>query len=494
MVVKELFARLGLEVDPEGFERAESLFHSLTHGWKGVALGAAAVVGALVEVGRETAEAGEEASHAAQRTGLTTDAYQELAHAATMTGIETGTLEMALFKMSRAAEQAKNGSTAAGDAFKGLLTLNDLKTLKPDEMLEKLADGFMHIKDQGKRADKAMEIFGRGGGAQLIPLLNKGSEGIAEFRRQAHELGVVQTQENIKADEAFIESQRELTESFKGMRNQLGNWVIPKLLQFGKWLKNVRRELGEWKKAHAEGILIAIKLAIIGLASAIIALGIVNAATAASMIGWWVAMRIGAVVNAIQVAAAWAIANAPLLLMIATIGIVLLWLEDLYQFLTGGDSVIGDFVASIKDAMLGPDGFKGLVMDVVRWFLSFFPDSVGEAASKAVGWLIDKFTLGFQKVKQFFGSLPGGFAFGDFSGGAGAGSTGFSGGAASPSASVAASPSAAGGAIVNNVNAPNQITINTHPGMSGDEIVGAMDRKIAEHHEKVTRETHAAAP
>ena len=61
MLVKELVAELGLNVDEVAFEKAEGLFHSLHIGLGAVATFAAgAAVTAMAMLAKETGEAGEE--------------------------------------------------------------------------------------------------------------------------------------------------------------------------------------------------------------------------------------------------------------------------------------------------------------------------------------------------------------------------------------------------------------------------------------------------
>jgi hypothetical protein len=138
MVVSELCAKLGLEVDGKAFEVGESLIKGLEKGFMATAAAIVGVVGGFVELGRETAAVASAASKAAQRVGVTTDAIQELNFAAEASGVSTEALETALFRMSNAAYMAKHGSTEAAAAFHGLLSMKDLREGTPDEMLEKL--------------------------------------------------------------------------------------------------------------------------------------------------------------------------------------------------------------------------------------------------------------------------------------------------------------------------------------------------------------------
>src|SRR6185312_8853517 len=101
MVVSELVAKLGLEVDETTFKAAESLIHGLKGGLFGIVAAAGAVVGGMLEMGRETANAAFEADKLATRMGVSTDAAQELSFAAEAVGASTESLTTSMFHMSR---------------------------------------------------------------------------------------------------------------------------------------------------------------------------------------------------------------------------------------------------------------------------------------------------------------------------------------------------------------------------------------------------------
>lgn len=165
--------------------------HGLKGGLFGVVAGVGAVVGGLLEIGRETANAATAAGRLATRLGTTTDAAQELAFAAEATGSSTESLQTSMFHMSRAIEAARTGSAEAQKALSGLgVPLAELVKMSPDEQFEAIAEGLKNTANQGQKATKAQGIFGRGV-LELLPLINKGKEGIQGFREEAQELGIV---------------------------------------------------------------------------------------------------------------------------------------------------------------------------------------------------------------------------------------------------------------------------------------------------------------
>ena len=83
-------------------------------------------------------------------------------------------------------------------------------------------------------------------------------------------------------------------------------------------------------------------------ASVLLPVLVANAAALAAQVGLYVLLGATAVATGLAAAAAWLAANWPLVLLGVAVGAVLLGLEDVYQFLTGGVSVTGVLVAKVK--------------------------------------------------------------------------------------------------------------------------------------------------
>lgn len=69
-------------------------------------------------------------------------------------------------------------------------------------MLGDVAELFSLLPDGANKTALAVKLFGRSG-AELIPLLNQGKEGLAEFDKLASDLGLTLDKETGKAAEDF---------------------------------------------------------------------------------------------------------------------------------------------------------------------------------------------------------------------------------------------------------------------------------------------------
>ena len=90
---------------------------------------------------------------------------------------------------------AEMGLVGAEDALAALgLTAEELKGLSPETQFQIIADKLGAVDDASTKAAIAQDIFGRSG-AELIPLMNEGAEGMAALRQEARDLGVVFSQD-----------------------------------------------------------------------------------------------------------------------------------------------------------------------------------------------------------------------------------------------------------------------------------------------------------
>lgn len=101
MIIKELLARLGFEVDDKGLKEFNQVLGEVAKGMAAVVGAGVAVAGTLGAVAVATANAGDQAAKGAQRTGTTVEEYQRLSFAAEKAGVSQQQLEASL-KIGRA--------------------------------------------------------------------------------------------------------------------------------------------------------------------------------------------------------------------------------------------------------------------------------------------------------------------------------------------------------------------------------------------------------
>lgn len=240
MIVKELIAVLGFELDEHAAHKFEHILHSL--GFKAAAaVGIIAGVGAAIaELAHKSAEYAHETELGAKKLGLTTDALQELNYAAMRSGVPAEALQTGLRFIEKNAYDAANGSAEAAKSFAALgLSAADLRKKSPADILNLLADRFEHTEDPIKRSALAMKIAGRQGTA-LIPILEKGSAGINMLRQRAHETGSVLDKELVEEGAEAALAWSEFATVFRMTWIQIGARFTPILRRISEGLTNLR--------------------------------------------------------------------------------------------------------------------------------------------------------------------------------------------------------------------------------------------------------------
>lgn len=135
----------------------------------------------------------------AQRTGVSVEALSGLSYAAKLSDTDLQSLQGSLVKMTKLLGEAQGGSTAAAEALAGIgLSAKQLQGLSPDEQFGRIADKIAAIQDPAAKTKAAMDVFGKSA-AEILPLLNQGSDGIAEMMEEARRLGLVMDSETATA-------------------------------------------------------------------------------------------------------------------------------------------------------------------------------------------------------------------------------------------------------------------------------------------------------
>jgi TP901 family phage tail tape measure protein len=186
----------------------------------------------LKEAISETAELGDELSKGAQKAGVTVEALSGLAHAAKLSDVAFEDLVGALAKLAKNMQEAVFTPTSkAAAAFKALgIEVQDANGhLRPtDQVLGDVAEKFASFKDGAGKTAIAMNLFGKSG-AQMIPLLNEGKEGIAELTAEAQRLGITMTTEQAEAAERYKDNLERVEAVVTGLKRRIGDELIPTL-------------------------------------------------------------------------------------------------------------------------------------------------------------------------------------------------------------------------------------------------------------------------
>lgn len=368
MIVRELLALIGLDVDKGSFASADTALGKAKSAME--ALGRAAVsVG--VDIAKATLDfidSTGKLNDTAAAAQISTTSLQELAYAASLSDVTLEQMGTGIKTLNTLLTEGQKYGSDASKMFRrfGISTRDAAGHVRSaDDVIGSIADRLAKYPEGPKRAAMATKLLGEAG-AKLVPLLQGGSAALAEARQEARDLGLVLDEETIKAGDDLGDSMTKLQAVGRSLGAVFGREVLP-------YLQELASASIDWWKANKQIVSSGIKSFVAGTKSAIVSLGsalkliadnikliaivfasvllpvlIANAAAIAAQVSLYLALGAAAVASGLAAAAAWLAANWPLVLLGVAVGAVLLVMEDVYQFLTGGVSVTAVLVQKVK--------------------------------------------------------------------------------------------------------------------------------------------------
>ena len=374
MVVRELLSVLKFETDEAKVKSFENSIGSLTKGLALLVTGATAAATAAFGFASSTARQSEEIERSAKLAGTGVEEFQKLAYASSSFGIEQDKLADILKDVNdKMGDYSQTGGGAMADFFEFIapkvgVTAEQFKNLSGADALQLYVSSLE--KANLSQADMTfyMEAIASDS-TSLLPLLEKNGEAYKTLAAEAEAYGAVLSEDNIKANKAFSQQLRSLNNMFQAVIMSVGNKLIPvfsdlvskvkdfiarnrELIQtnisdffdgaiwvvkqfisalgtlFG-WMDKVAQLMGGWSNA----------IKIVG-----IALGVLMAL---SFIPWVISAT--AAIKALNIAMLLNPAGLIIAGIVALGTAIILLIEDIYQWVAGNESAIGDLLGSWED-------------------------------------------------------------------------------------------------------------------------------------------------
>lgn len=196
----------------------------------GATIGMAAV-GAMALLTKSSIDYADQLDETSKKVGVSVEELSALQYAAKLSGVSFEQLQTGLKKLSVAMTESQDPASEMANAFNtlGIKTTDVGGKLKPtDKVLAEIAERFKNAPDGIGKTAIAMQIFGKSG-ADLIPMLNEGKEGLAKLKKEAEKLGVVIDSETAKAAGDFNDSLDKLAFASRGVGLSLAKELTPTL-------------------------------------------------------------------------------------------------------------------------------------------------------------------------------------------------------------------------------------------------------------------------
>lgn len=419
MVVRELLTRLNFQTDEAKVQSFEKSITNLTKGLALLVTGATAAATAAFGFASSTARQSEEIERSAKLAGTGVEEFQKLAYASSSFGIEQDKLADILKDVNdKMGDYAQTGGGAMADFFEFIapkvgVTAEQFKNLSGADALQLYVSSLE--KANLSQADMTfyMEAIASDS-TLLLPLLEKNGEAYKTLAKEAEEYGAVISEDNIKANKAFSQQLRSLNKMFQAVIMSVGNKLIPvfsdlvskvkdfitrnrELIQsnisgffdgaiwvvkqfinvigtlFG-WVNRVAQALGGWENT----------LKIVG-----IALGVIMALKFAS----WIMLAVAAM-KALNLAMLLNPAGLIAAAIVALGVVIALLVEDIYNWVQGNESVVGDLIATWFEFVTKIKGYLSEGVEYIKTKFNEISTSISDSFNSAI-----------ESVKGYFKSL-----------------------------------------------------------------------------------------
>lgn len=171
--------------------------------------GAAAFTGlatAAISAANNVAAAGDQIDKESQKLNMSREAYQEWSYVLSQNGADIAQLGSGMEALVDKMKAAEEGSEEITGMFGELgISMDALKTATPEEAFEMVVRGLQGMTDETRKAQIAQELLG-GSGAELMPLLNSTAEETEKLKQEAHDLGMVMSDDAVDAAVKYTDS------------------------------------------------------------------------------------------------------------------------------------------------------------------------------------------------------------------------------------------------------------------------------------------------
>ena len=204
-----------------------------------------ALVGFIKDAVTASAEYADNIMTEAKVTGLSTDALQEYYYMSELVDVSVDTISGSMTKLERSMYSAQQGSKSATTAFESLgvsFTDSNGELRDADAVFGEALDALAGMTNETERDALAMQIFGKSA-KELNPLIEAGSDAIAQYRQEAYDMGYVLDEETLTALGGVDDAFQRLDLATTVLKNQIGTALAPVITdiaqKFMEWAQSV---------------------------------------------------------------------------------------------------------------------------------------------------------------------------------------------------------------------------------------------------------------
>lgn len=199
-----------------------------------------AMTGEFAEIGR-----------ASQSIGIANKDLQGLVYAGSLVDTSLAEISVGMRKFSQDITNAHNNPGGApAQMFRDMqVAVDDANgAMRPTiDILKSMADQFRAHADGATKSALAVQALGRSG-LQLIPFLNQGGAAFDDLTKRAKAMGLIMSDDDVKAATEFEQSLVRLAQTVKGLRNE---FLTPILKSFFPSVEDMKKQLADLQAMQA---------------------------------------------------------------------------------------------------------------------------------------------------------------------------------------------------------------------------------------------------
>lgn len=233
---------VNLDANTKGLQDGLSETKSMMSGFKkSFLIGTAAVAGlttAAVGFAKKASDATDRIDKMSQKTGISRKAFQEWDFILSQTGTDIAILQTGVKTLSRAADEAAQGTESYSDAFNRLgVSVKDAngEMKSQEDLLFDTITALSQMENQTERSAVASELLGKSA-TELAPLLNAGAGSIEEMKQQASDLGLVLGDDVIDAGVKMTDTMDQIKRSLGAVGTEVGGALLPMFQTMLDWV------------------------------------------------------------------------------------------------------------------------------------------------------------------------------------------------------------------------------------------------------------------
>lgn len=180
-------------------------------------------------IATKSSEAASRVNDMAQALGISNQAFQEWDYILGLNGASIDSFGVGMKSLQQKMVGLGEDGKSAQDLFGGLgMSFDKVSQMSPEQAMEAVIKRLQEMPEGAAKADLALQAFGKQGMA-LMPVLNMTAEETVGLKKTVHDLGMVMSDEAVKAGDDFGDMLDTAKGMVKGLANTMGADLLPSM-------------------------------------------------------------------------------------------------------------------------------------------------------------------------------------------------------------------------------------------------------------------------